>query len=171
MATVGNIVTFLRMESKGFNKGARNAKQSSRELSGNLGNLTGIANKAGAAIAALAAAAVVGKGFQESAKSARVFNRELNDSTAIQNVNTEQLARMRAEAMRLARSDDIKDFAPQLAGGFEFLALAGKDVEKQIASLERVAKFATAGNFDLATATDLATDAQSAMGLQVVRQR
>jgi len=47
------------------------------------------------------------------------------------------------------------------------LASAGLDAEQSIQALPQVAKFAQAGMFDMATATDLATDAQSALGLTV----
>lgn len=56
--------------------------------------------------------------------------------------------------------------ATEAAEAFFFLASAGFDAEKSIGALPKVVKFAEAGSFDLATATDLLTDAQSALGLQ-----
>jgi TP901 family phage tail tape measure protein len=55
--------------------------------------------------------------------------------------------------------------ADQAAEAFFFLASAGLDAEQSIAAMPQVAKFAQAGMFDMALATDLATDAQSALGL------
>lgn len=55
--------------------------------------------------------------------------------------------------------------ATEAAEAFFFLASAGFNAEQSIGALSKVVKFAEAGNFDLATATDLLTDAQSAMGL------
>ena len=57
--------------------------------------------------------------------------------------------------------------AEQSAEAFFFLASAGLNAEQSISALPQVAKFAQAGMFDMATATDLATDAQSALGLTV----
>lgn len=55
--------------------------------------------------------------------------------------------------------------AKQAAEAYFFLASAGMNAVEAIAALPRVAKFAQAGAFDLALATDLLTDAQSALGL------
>jgi TP901 family phage tail tape measure protein len=55
--------------------------------------------------------------------------------------------------------------AAQAAESFFFLASAGMDAEQSLAALPQVAAFAQAGMFDMARATDLATDAQSALGL------
>ena len=57
--------------------------------------------------------------------------------------------------------------AAEAAEAYFFLASAGLDAEQSIASMPQVAMFAQAGMFDLARATDLATDAQSALGLTV----
>ncbi len=53
------------------------------------------------------------------------------------------------------------------ADAFFFLASAGLTAEQSVAALPQVAKFAQAGMFGMALATDLATDAQSALGLTV----
>ena len=55
--------------------------------------------------------------------------------------------------------------ADQAAEALYFLASAGLTAEQSLDALPEVAAFATAGNFDLATATDLATDSQAAIGL------
>jgi TP901 family phage tail tape measure protein len=57
--------------------------------------------------------------------------------------------------------------AKEAADSYYYLASAGYDAEEAMAALPKVANFATAGNFDMATATDLLTDAQSALGLSV----
>jgi TP901 family phage tail tape measure protein len=55
--------------------------------------------------------------------------------------------------------------ASEAADAFFFLASAGLSAEQSIAALPKVAAFAQAGQFDLAKATDLLTDAQTALGL------
>ncbi len=57
--------------------------------------------------------------------------------------------------------------AKEAADSFFFLASAGLDAATSIEALPTVATFAQAGMFDMATATDLLTDAQSALGLTV----
>lgn len=55
----------------------------------------------------------------------------------------------------------------KLADGYFFLASAGFTASQSLAALDEVNRFAIAGNFDMARATDLLTDAQSALGLTV----
>jgi|GEM_PF-2127822 len=94
------------------------------------------------------------------------FNEEMNKSLAIQgNVTMEQRNRMEQAAKEVAR--ELNMATDKVAQGYFYLASAGLDVEEQIANLPKVAEFAKAGMFDLATATDLATDAQSALGMTV----
>ena len=57
--------------------------------------------------------------------------------------------------------------AEQAAESFFFLASAGLDAASSVAAMPTVAKFAQAGMFDMALATDLLTDAQSALGLTI----
>jgi len=57
--------------------------------------------------------------------------------------------------------------ATELARSYFFLASAGLSAEQSLKALSVVEAFATAGAFDMALATDLITDAQSALGLTV----
>ena len=53
--------------------------------------------------------------------------------------------------------------ADKLAESYYFLASAGFDATQSMAALDDVNRFAIAGMFDMARATDLLTDAQSAL--------
>ena len=77
-----------------------------------------------------------------------------------------------SDTMKNEMSDAARDVgkttsfsATQAAEAYFFLASAGLSAEQSIAALPKVAAFAQAGNFDLAQATDLLTDSQSALGL------
>jgi len=76
---------------------------------------------------------------------------------------------MRKDMEKAARQvgRTTKFSATQAAEAYFYLASAGLDAKQSIAAMPQVAEFATAGNFDLAKATDLLTDAQSALGLSV----
>jgi TP901 family phage tail tape measure protein len=56
--------------------------------------------------------------------------------------------------------------ATEAAQGLKFLALAGFDTTQQLAAIEPVLRLAEAGGIELARASDLATDAMSALGIQ-----
>lgn len=54
----------------------------------------------------------------------------------------------------------------EAAASYYYLASAGLDAQQSIAALPAVARFAQAGMFDMETATSLAADAQSSLGLK-----
>lgn len=91
------------------------------------------------------------------------FDKAMTESTSIMKVTEAQVDRMKKTAIELSTqgAQGPKD----LAEAYFFLASAGKDAEQSMALLPKVQKFATAGAFDMALATDLLTDAQSALGM------
>lgn len=92
------------------------------------------------------------------------FEQAMVQSTAIMGDLSDAMRNSMEQAARdVAKT--TKFSATEAAEAFEFLALAGLDAEQSMAALPQVAAFAQAGNFDLARATDLATDAQAALGL------
>lgn len=110
-----------------------------------------------AAIAVLSAAAI-----REFAK----FDDAMTKSTAIMgNVSKEMRKQMELTAREIATRSVTS--STKLAEAYYFLASAGLNAEQSIASLNTVNQFAIAGAFDMAQATDLLTDAQSALGLTV----
>jgi TP901 family phage tail tape measure protein len=123
--------------------------------------LAGLAKKAalaGVAVGTAFAAQGV-RGFLE-------FDDKMTQSIAIMdNVSGPMRKKMEDAAREVAKTTRFS--AAEAAEAYYFLASAGMDAEQSIAAMPQVAKFAQAGMFDLATATDLATDAQSALGLSV----
>jgi peroxiredoxin len=126
--------------------------------------LDNLGKSAGVALAAVGAAmiAIGVKSVQEFAK----FDAALVKSTAIMGDLTEAMEKDMANAAReVAKVTTFS--AEQAAESFFFLASAGLDAESSIKALPQVAAFAQAGMFDMALATDLLTDAQSALGLTI----
>lgn len=118
---------------------------------------TGIAATATAAVAGIATA-----GVKEFAK----FDAALVKSQSIMGDLSDTMKTDMADAAReVAKNTTFS--AEQAAESFYFLASAGLDAEASIAAMPSVAQFAQAGMFDMATATDLLTDAQSALGLVI----
>lgn len=91
------------------------------------------------------------------------FDQAMTESTSIMSVTEEQVQRMRETALTL--STQGARGPAELARAYFYLASAGKDAEQSMSLLPSLTRFATAGAFDLALATDLLTDAQSALGL------
>jgi TP901 family phage tail tape measure protein len=141
-------------------KGAELANQQMDKLGKVTGKLGGIAKTAGVAFGVALAA-----GVTKAVRSFVEFEDALNQSTAIMNVTEQQTIAMAQAAREVGSSSRIG--ASEAAEAFFFLASAGLDAEQSISALPQVTKFAQAGMFDMSLATDLATDAQSALGLTV----
>ena len=148
-------------------RGAALAKQQ-------LSKLGGAGAKSGAQLAALSKYAKIAglaigvalvKGIGSALKEFTAFDDKMTQSLAIMKTNIEQQEAMVQAARRVSTETRIS--AQDSAEAYFFLASAGLDAEQSISALPQVARFAQAGMFDMATATDLATDAQSALGLTV----
>ena len=125
-------------------------------------DLKGFASGIGSAITG-ATAIVAGIGIA-SIKAFADFDGAMQKSIAIMgNVSDTLRGDMSDAAREVAKTTTFS--AEQAAESYFFLASAGLSAEESIAALPVVARFAQAGMFDMATATDLLTDAQSALGL------
>lgn len=94
------------------------------------------------------------------------FDDAMTKSLAIMgNVSEDMRKEMEATALQL--STETTTSAKEAAEAYFFLASAGLNAAQSVAALPVVNKFAVAGNFEMAQATDLVTDAQSALGLTV----
>lgn len=129
--------------------------------------IQGVGIAAGRVVPALAAATTAFIGWN---KAIEAFNRaegieqSMNRSLSIlQNVDAQMRGTMLETARLIARETVFS--TEEAAKAYFFLGSAGLDAEKQLQALPVVADFAQAGAFDLATATDLLTDAQAALGL------
>lgn len=114
---------------------------------------------------ALVGATAVGVG-KASVQAFAEFDDAMVKSLAIMgdlsDVMRDELA---AEAREVGRTTRFS--ATQAAESIFFLASAGLSAEQSLRAMAINARFAQAGNFDLARATDLLTDAQSALGLTI----
>lgn len=115
---------------------------------------------------AAAVAAAVATMSVASVKSWVQFEKSMTQSTAIM---TGVTASLRKEMELTARSvaTQTTTSAVEAADAYFYLASAGLSAKEAIGALPVVNKFAIAGQFDMARATDLVTDAQSALGLNV----
>ena len=110
--------------------------------------------------AGLGAAALGGFAVKQFAN----FDAALNKSLAIMGDVSESMSQDMADAARqMAKQSTFS--ATEAAESYFFLASAGLSAEQSIKALPVVTKFAQAGMFDMALATDLLTDAQSALGM------
>ena len=96
------------------------------------------------------------------------FDKAMTESLAIMgNVSADTRKEMEALAKQLSTESTFS--SKQAAESYFFLASAGLDAERSMAALPIVMKFAQAGAFDMAQATDLLTDAYSALGPAIAK--
>lgn len=101
-----------------------------------------------------------------SVKAAASFDQAMTTSTAIMgDVSAKLRKEMEDTARTVAKTTTFSH--EEAAKSYYYLASAGLSAQQSIKAMPAVAKFAQAGAFDMARATDLLTDAQSALGLQV----
>jgi TP901 family phage tail tape measure protein len=132
-------------------------------LRSTLGGLGKTLGKIGFAAAA-AGVAAFGGAMVGAVRAAANFDGALTESLAIMGDVSDALRNDMADAAReVALSTTFS--ATQAAEAYFFLASAGLDATQSIAAMPQVAAFAQAGMFDMSRATDLLTDAQSALGL------
>ena len=162
------ITRFIRIV---FDK--QSAKQTEADAKKSLGVIgTGInrlkqsVKEFGVTLAAAFSARAIGRFFSSSIKEFSDFDAAMTRSTAIMGDLDDAMRKDMVTAAKTL-SEELNLSATDVAESFYFLASAGLDAKQSIAALPIVAKFAKAGAFDLATATDLLTDAQSALGLSM----
>ena len=120
----------------------------------------------GAQVAMRAASAAfreLGQFVTGSVRASSEFNDAFTKSTAIMGDLADTMkTEMVSAAVEVSKTTTFS--ATQAAEAYFFLASAGLNAAQSIGALPQVAAFAQAGSFDLARATDLLTDAQSALG-------
>ncbi len=128
----------------------------------------------GAAVGA-AAGAVVDFG-KEAVGVGMNFDASMSQVAATMGYTTDELAdsgseaaktykQLQAFAKRMGRETAFS--ASQSADALNYMALAGYDAETSMSMLPTVLNLAAAGGLDLADASDMVTDAQSALGLSL----
>lgn len=118
--------------------------------------------KTGLKVGAVAGAAAIGF----SIKAYADFDAAMTESLAIMgDVDDAMRNKMAKAARQMAKETTFS--ATDAAKSYFYLASAGLSAQESIKDLPVVAKFAQAGMFDMAEATTLLADAQSALGLRI----
>lgn len=127
-----------------------------------LGKAAGTAMKAAAAASA-AATAAVGAFAATSVKTGMEFDKSMSQVAATMGKTTDEIQELRDFAQEMGATTAFS--ATEAADALNYMALAGYDAETSMAMLPNVLNLAAAGSIDLASASDMITDAQSALGL------
>lgn len=176
MATnVFDLFARLLLDTSGYEDSLGNA----RSLATSVGNgikkgFGALATAAGAAFTAAGAATT--KFVSDSVQAGMTFDKsmsqvaatmgytvdQINDSTSEEAQNFQKL---RDFALDMGKSTAFS--ASQAADALNYMALAGYDAETSMTMLPNVLNLAAAGGIELAAASDMVTDASSALGLDI----
>lgn len=118
--------------------------------------------KAGGAMAAAGVGILAGLGSAVSVSMD--FNKAVSEVGAIANAGADDLAKMKEQAIQLG--SETAWTAKQVAEGQKFLAMAGFDANATVAAMPGLLSLASAGNIELAKASDIASDTLSMFGLK-----
>ena len=116
--------------------------------------------------ASLTAATCATVAFGKAAISAgKDFDASMSQVAATMGLTVDQINDLRDFAQEMGRTTVFS--ATEAADALNYMALAGYDAETSMSMLPNVLDLAAAGNFDLARASDMVTDAASALGLSI----
>lgn len=100
---------------------------------------------------------------QESRAVGQQFEASMSQVAATMGTTVDQIQDLSQFAQQMGAT--TKYTATQAADALNYMALAGYDAQKSMDMLPKVLNLASAGNMDLARASDMVTDSESALGL------
>lgn len=122
-----------------------------------------VAATAGAAM--VAAGAGIASFTKSSVQAGMQFDSAMSQVAATMGTTVDQIDDLREFAQKMGASTAFS--ATEAAEALNYMALAGYGAQTSMDMLPNVLNLAAAGNIDLASASDMVTDAQSALGLRL----
>ena len=171
----------LGLDSSAYEKGLDKAKSLASSVGGGIASgLKTVAKGIGVALTAATGATVA---FAKSAVSAGMdFDSSMSQVAATMGLTVNELSTQTGKASTAFGEfqGNLRDFAQFLgkntafsateaADALNYMALAGYSVQESMDMLPNVLSLAAAGNFDLARASDMVTDSQTAFGIDAKR--
>lgn len=152
----------MTLDSSDFDKGLDSAQGKAQTFGQKLkSGLSTSIKLLGAGLAATGTA-MVGFGVS-SVRTGQQFDRAMSQVAATMGVTSDEVQELRDFAKEMGATTVFT--ANQSAQALNYMALAGYDAEMSMRMLPNVLNLAAAGGMDLARASDMVTDAQSALGL------
>lgn len=153
-----SLLVRIGADTSGVEQGIKKTQTLGQKLSKSLKT----ASKVGAAAIAGATTAVIAF-TKSSVDVGKQFDASMSQVAATMGKTTDEIDDLRKFAQKMGRETAFS--ATQAADALNYMALAGYDSETAMKMLPNVLNLAAAGSIDLASASDMVTDAQSALGL------
>jgi TP901 family phage tail tape measure protein len=152
----------ITLDTSEYINGLGESEEKTETLKEKIGNGLAAAAKIGVAALATATAAVVSFAASSVSTGAE-FDTAMSQVAATMGTTTDSIQELRDYALEMGSTTSFS--ATQAAEALNYMALAGYDADTSMEMLPNVLNLAAAGGMELATASDMVTDAQSALGL------
>ena len=160
----GDALDSLEKGTKDAGEAMDDASKKSHTLANALKN--GLVAAAEAAAVAVGAAVTAVVGFAKSSVEVGMnFDSSMSQVAATMGKTVDEIGDLRDFALEMGSTTAFS--ATEAADALNYMALAGYDADEAMTALPNVLNLAAAGNMDLARASDMVTDAQSALGLSM----
>lgn len=166
---VGTAVGYLDLDTSGFTRGFSRARADMKTFSDNNATLndklaaTGsILQNVGSSLTKWVTVPLVGAGAAAT-KTAANFESGMSKVAAISGATGTQLDQLTDKALEMGAQ--TKFSASEAASAMEYMAMAGWKTEDMLSGIEGIMSLAAASGEDLATTSDIVTDALTAFGL------
>lgn len=161
---VFDLVAKISLDTSEYDRGLEGASERTSGFGGKLKSALGTLGKVSGIALAGATTAVVGFG-KASVETGMSFDSAMSQVAATMGTTTQSIGNLRDFAIDMGSKTAFS--ATEAAEALNYMALAGYSGEQSMAALPNVLNLAAAGNIDLAAASDMVTDAQSALGLNM----
>lgn len=160
MSVVFELEALLSLNRQGFDSDLNDAESKMSALGSGLSTIA----KVGAAAVGAATGAVVAFG-KSSIDAGMDFDSAMAQVAATSGKSVDEISDLRDFAQEMGSKTAFS--ATEAAEALNYMALAGYDAETSMQMLPNVLDLAAAGSINLASASDMITDAQSALGLSL----
>lgn len=167
---LGTAVGYLDLDTSKFTMGFKNALSSVEKFKkgtgGVNGMLKGVSNglaSTGKDITIKVTTPIVGLGAA-AVKTSASFESSLSKVRAISGATGKDMADLKAKAIEMGAK--TKFSATEASDAFTYMAMAGWDAKSMMDGIDGIMNLAAADGLDLATTSDIVTDALTAFGLQ-----
>lgn len=167
---VGTAIAYLDLDMHGFTSNlslAKSALQDFVSSTDSLGtkfqNFGNAVSSVGSSLTKTTTVPILGLGAAAT-KVAGDFDASMSKVEAISGATAEEMVSLREKAIEMGAS--TKFSAKESADAFTYMAMAGWDAGQMIDGISGIMSLAAADGLDLATTSDIVTDALTAFGLQ-----
>lgn len=166
---VGTAVGYLDLDTSKFTSGFKSAlgdletfSKSSTGLSGKLTSLGSAFTSVGSSLTKNVTVPLAGIGVAATTTAAK-FESAMSEVQAISGATGEDFEALKAKAQEMGAK--TKFSASESAAALKYMAMAGWDTEAMLNGINGVMQLAAASGEDLATTSDIVTDAMTAFGM------